>query len=106
MHVTIRRYQLDPDWVDLLLRRVNEEFVPMIRDAPGFLAYYALDAGNGTVASVSVFESQAGAEEANRMVADWIRQEVTPMLPNPPEVIAGQVGTHELNLARNLEHTY
>ncbi len=100
MHVTIRRYQLDPDWVDLLLRRVNEEFVPMIRDAPGFLAYYALDAGDGTVASVSVFESQAGAEESNRMAADWVRRELTPMLPKSPKIIAEQVGAYELKLPR------
>ncbi len=100
MHVTIRLYRMDPDWVDMLLRRVTEEFVPTIRDAPGFLAYYVLDVGDGRVASVSVFESQAGAEESNRMAADWVRQELTPMLPNPPEVIAGQVGAYELKLPR------
>ncbi len=101
MHMTIRLYELDPDWVDMLLRRVTEEFVPMIRDAPGFLAYYALDAGDGTVASVSVFEDQAGAEEWNRLAADWVRRELTSMLPNPPErVISGKVDVYELKLPR------
>ncbi len=100
MHLTIRLYQLERGWVDTLLRRVREEFVPMIRDAPGFLAYYALDAGNGTVASVSIFENQAGAEESNRRAADWVNQNLASMLPNPPEIIAGEVGAHELNLAK------
>jgi hypothetical protein len=46
MHVAIRRYQLeDPGSVDEVLGRVNEGFIPIIKDAPGFLAYYALDSG-------------------------------------------------------------
>ena len=55
MYVAIRRYQLeDPGSVDEVLGRVNEGFIPIIKDAPGFLAYYALDSGGGEVTSVSV----------------------------------------------------
>ncbi len=45
MHVAIRRCQLAPSLADELLRRVNEGFISIIKDAPGFLAYYALDDG-------------------------------------------------------------
>jgi len=46
MHVAIRRYQLeDPNSVHEVLRRVNEGFIPIIKEAPGFLTYYALTAG-------------------------------------------------------------
>lgn len=101
MHIAIRRYQLeDPGAIDDLLRRVTEGFVPIIKDAPGFLAYYALDSGGGTVTSISVFEDQAGAEESTRRAADWVRQNLASMLPNPPEIIAGEVGAYELNLAK------
>jgi hypothetical protein len=56
MHVAIRRYKLnEPGSVDEVLRRVNEGFIPIIEDAPGFLAYYALDSGGGTITAVSVF---------------------------------------------------
>jgi hypothetical protein len=43
MHVAIRRCQLAPTLADELLRRVNEGFISVIKDAPGFLGYYALD---------------------------------------------------------------
>jgi hypothetical protein len=43
MHVAIRRCQLVPSLADELLRRVNEGFISIIKDAPGLLAYYALD---------------------------------------------------------------
>ncbi len=102
MHVAIRRYQLeDPGAVDELLQRVAEGFIPIIKEAPGFLAYYALrDSGGGTVTSVSVFEDQAGAEESNRRAAGWVNENLASMIPNPPEIIDGEVGAHELNLAK------
>ena len=96
MHVAIRRYQMDPSSsVDEVMRRVNEGFIPIIKDASGFLAYYAVDSRLGTVTSVSVFENQAGADESNRMEADWVRENLASMLPNPPEITAGEVGAYE-----------
>ena len=100
MYVAIRRYQLDPGAVSELLQRVTEGFIPIIKDAPGFLAYYTLDSGDGTVTSVSVFEHRAGAEESNRMAEEWVKENLAAMLPIPPEIIAGEVGAYELNLAK------
>jgi quinol monooxygenase YgiN len=100
MHVAIRRYQVDAASVDEVMRQVNEGFIPIIKDADGFLAYYALNAGAGEIATVSVFEDQAGAEESIRMAADWVRQNLAALLPDPPEITAGEVGAHELNLTK------
>ena len=98
MHVTIRRYQMDPASYDEVNRQVNEGFIPIIKDADGFLAYYVVDAGAGEIATVSVFEDQAGAEESVRMAADFIRQNLATLLPNPPEITAGEVVAQVLNL--------
>ena len=100
MHVAIRRYQLEPGSVDEVMRHVNEGFIPIIKDANGFLAYYALNAGAGEIATVSVFEDQAGAEESISLAADWIRQNLAALLPDPPEITAGEVEAHELNLTK------
>ena len=100
MHVAIRRYQLDPASAHEVMRQVNEGFIPIIKDADGFLAYYALNAGAGEIATVSIFEDQAGAEESIRMAADWVRQNLAALLPNPPEITAGEVEAHELNITR------
>lgn len=95
MHLTIRRYQVDPGSVEEATRRVREGLVPTIKETPGFLAYYVLDSGDGTVASVSVFEDQAGAEESTRRAADWVGQNLATLLPIPPEVVAGEVTVYE-----------
>ncbi len=100
MHVAIRRYQMDPASFDEVNRQVNEGFIPIIKDADGFLAYYVVDAGAGEIATVSVFEDQAGAEESVRMAADFIGRNLAPLLPNPPEITAGEVVAQELNLTK------
>jgi hypothetical protein len=94
MYAAIRQYQVAGS-ADEAIRGINEGFLPLIKGAPGFHAYYALDAGGGRLATVSVFEDQAGAEESIRMAADWTRQNMALLLPNPPEVLQGEVGAHE-----------
>ncbi len=94
MHAAIRQYQVAGS-VDEVIRGMNEGFVPIIKDASGFRAYYALDAGGGRLATVSVFEDRNGAEESTRMAADWIRQNMASLLPNPPEVLEGEVFANE-----------
>ncbi len=102
MYMVIRRYQeVDPSSVDEVMRHIDEGFTPIIKDAPGFLAYYGLDTGGREIATVSIFEDRDGAEESIRLAADYIlKQNLTPLLPNPPEVIAGEVRTQELNLVK------
>ena len=91
MYATVRRY----DGVTNLReagKRVNESFVPMISQLPGFVAYYWVDAGGGVMISTSVFQDQASEEESNRKAADWIRQNnMAFIMPNPPQITAGEV---------------
>ncbi|MFG2712047.1 hypothetical protein ACGFX2_16040 [Streptomyces goshikiensis] len=65
--------------------------MPLLRQVPGFVAYYWVDAGSGVMLSTSVFEDQAGAEESVKRAADFVRNDLASLLPNPPQVTAGQV---------------
>ena len=90
MYVTVRRYEgvTDPSEAG---RRVNEGFLPLISEIPGFVAYYWVNAGSGVMVSTSVFQDQSGAEESNRTAADYVRQHLAPLLPNPAQITAGEV---------------
>lgn len=90
MYAAVRRYSGVTDPVEAG-RRVNEGFVPLMRGIPGLLAYYWVDAGNGVMVSTSVFEDESGAEESIRKAADFVRDHLASLLPNPPEVMAGHV---------------
>ena len=90
MYVTVRRYEgvTDPTEAG---RRVNEGFLPIISEVPGFVAYYWVDAGDGVMISTSVFEDQSGAEESSKRAADYVRENLASLLPNPPQITAGEV---------------
>ena len=95
MHAAIRRYQVDPGSVDEVKRGINEGFLPIIKDASGFQAYYVVDAGDGTLETVSVFEDRKGAEESTRMASVYINENMASLLPNSPEVLQGEVVAQE-----------
>ncbi|QSY49571.1 MULTISPECIES: hypothetical protein [Streptomyces] len=90
MYAVLRRYEGVTDPAEAG-RRVNEGFVPLLRQVPGFVAYYWVDAGDELMVSTSVFEDQAGAEESVKRAADFVRDNLASLLPNPPQVTAGQV---------------
>ncbi len=94
MYTSIRRYKIGAGSMDELMQIVNEGAVPIIRAVPGFIAYYVLDAGEDVIASISVFENQAGADESNRRAADWVRENITAFQPSQPEITAGEVRVH------------
>jgi hypothetical protein len=50
-----------------------------------------LDAGDGVMASLSVYEDQAGADESVRVAHDWVRENAATLIPNPPQVTEGHV---------------
>lgn len=61
MYATVRRYEgvTDPGEV---ARLVNEGFLPIIREIPGFVDYYFVDAGDGVMISTSIFEDSSSPE--------------------------------------------
>ena len=69
-------------------------FVPLISQIPRFVAYYWVDAKGGVMFSTSVFQDQTGAEESNKRAADWVRDNLAPLLPNPPQITIGEVVAH------------
>lgn len=83
MFASVRTYA-DPSLAAALAAR-RDEVRSAISVVPGFRAYYLVAAGNETV-SVTVCDDQAGAEESNRVAAEWLRQ-------NLPELGGGAAPT-------------
>jgi hypothetical protein len=91
MYAVIRNYQDEASDVVEQLRRREESIKEVMRGIDGFLAYYLIDTQSGGVASVSVFEDRAGAEESTRAAGKWVRENIADWAPNPPTVIQGEV---------------
>jgi hypothetical protein len=94
MYVAVRRYEgvTDPHKV----RQVVEEgFVPLISEMPGFVAFYWVDAGDGVVQSTSVFEHKAAEEQSTIRARVFLEEHLAPLMPNPPQVTVGEVGIYK-----------
>jgi hypothetical protein len=94
MFAAIRYYRTDRDSIESVVRRVKEGFVPIIKATPGFVSYFVLAPRQGELVSVSVFEEQRGAEESNTKAEEWVRQNLSELLPSP-EFAEGQVIVYE-----------
>jgi hypothetical protein len=88
-YMSVRRYTTSGP-TSVIVRIVTEGFVPIIRDAPGFIAFYVVDGGDGSLASVSIFADQAGADASNQMAAGYIAENLASRL-TLQDVIAGSV---------------
>ena len=97
MHATIRRYEaIDQSRLNELVTKAESSLVPRLSELPGFNGYYLIDAGNGVVSSVGLFDTAEHAEESTRVASNWMRQErLETALPNPPRLTSGKVVVHK-----------
>jgi hypothetical protein len=93
MHATIRRYEgVDTTRTDELAGKVNETLVPQLRKLPGFSGYYLIEAGNGVLSSLGLFETSEQAGESTNVVSKWITDEnFSSAIPNAPKITSGKV---------------
>ena len=89
MYTVVRRYQGVLDTAEVT-RRAVEEFGPQLRDHPGFQGYWVVDAGNGVIATISVFDTEDAAADSTAAAAAWVHENLSQLVPNPPQVTKGE----------------
>ena len=96
MYATIRRYEgVDMARTTEVTGKVNDELVPELSKLPGFAGYYLIEAGNGVISSVGLFETSEQADESTKLVTKWIADEnFNSVIPNPPKTTSGKVVAH------------
>jgi hypothetical protein len=94
VYVTVRRYEGVTDTSEVA-RQVNEGFLPIVSEIPGFVDYYLVDAGEGVMFSTGVFEHKSGAEESSWRAGEYIGEHgLASVFPNPPQITEGEVVAH------------
>jgi hypothetical protein len=87
---TIRRYEPvggSPDD----RARAGRALAARLSQAPGFVSCAALEACPGVLAWIGYFETAADLAAAERLVAGWAAEHRATLLPEPPQVTAGEV---------------
>ena len=95
MFAVIRHYHFDKKDSAEIDRLIQEQFVPIIRKAKGFVRYYWLDTGNGEGASFGVFKDKDGADESVALAAEFVRTQLAQLLRKRPDVIEGSIKAHD-----------
>ena len=72
-------------------RRAADGLGPIMKQSPGFIGYYVVRFGDQTGGSISLFETQSAAQEANRRALDWIKTNLADIAEGEPEVSAGEI---------------
>ena len=91
MYAVIRRYNIAPGSAGTITQKVNEGFLPLISQAPGFVSWHLIDPGDGTIASISIFEDKAGAEASTKTSTDWVRQNLASLIRTAPVIVTGEI---------------
>src|SRR4051794_20009228 len=76
-------------------RLVREGFLPLLDQVQGFIAYYWIDAGDGAMAPLRVFDDKVGADEPVTLARKWVQENAAALIPNPPHVTEGLVVASE-----------
>ena len=93
MFATIRRYEgVDMTRTNEVASKVEQTLVPQLRELPGFAGYYLIEAGNGVLSSLGLFETSTQGDESTKIVAKWITDEnFGTVIPNAPKITSGKV---------------
>ena len=96
MHATIRRYEgVDMTRTNEVTSKIKQTLVPQLRKLPGFEGYYLIEAGNGVLSSLGLFETSEQGEESTKVVSKWITDEnFSAAIPNAPKITSGKVVAH------------
>jgi hypothetical protein len=93
MFATIRRYEsVDQSRTSELVKKADDSLVPSLSELPGFNGYFLIEAGNGVISSIGLFDTSEHADESTRVASNWVREEkLETALPNPPKITSGEV---------------
>ena len=93
MHATIRRYEgVDMTRTNEVTSKIKQTLVPQLRKLPGFEGYYLIEADNGVMSSLGLFETSDQAGESTKLISKWITDEnFTTAIPNAPKITSGKV---------------
>jgi heme-degrading monooxygenase HmoA len=89
VYASVRRYSGNAELAEALSSRADE-VRSVISEIAGFQAYYLIDA-DGDAVTVSVFDSEAGAQQSNEAAAAWLKENMPDVAPATPEISAGEV---------------
>jgi hypothetical protein len=89
MHASVRRYQAVD--VEALLTQVQDEFLERVKTVDGFVGFYVIDGGDGTVTSITVGETAEAVDASNVLAKQWVVERAAHLVESAPDLTTGEV---------------
>jgi hypothetical protein len=91
MYAVIRRYNTQERTAEKIEQRVHDGFVPLLSALPGFVSYTLVRSTDGSLVSISTFETREGAEQSNHLASDWVHEHLASLVKTAPVILVGEV---------------
>jgi hypothetical protein len=91
MYASVRHYNMGSGSVGSLMHRVDEEIATALGQEPGFVCYFALDTGDRTVQTISIFHDKESADRSNELAAEYVRDNLAEFELTRTVLTAGEV---------------
>lgn len=91
MHAMVRRYLVSDREIDEVAHRVDTEFAETISREPGFVDYQLIDCGDGTICSITIFDTEEGARRSNQLAGEWVEESLADLRLERTQAYGGAV---------------
>jgi hypothetical protein len=91
-HARIGIYEFKPNTVDAIIEKARNGLWPLLRQQPGFVSYQLARTDASKLVSFSVYDTRVAAENAARVMADWVKKNVA------SDVVSSQYHVAELSI--------
>jgi heme-degrading monooxygenase HmoA len=76
MHARVVIYKFKPGTVNEVIGKADAGLAPMYRRHAGFRSYEVVKTGPGAAISISTWDTEAHAEEAVKVGAEWVKANI------------------------------
>ena len=80
MYARVGVYTIKPGQLEEVVRKVEAEQVPIIRQQPGFVAYELIRTGADRCVTISRWGSEAEAEASRAVAGAWVREHLAELI--------------------------
>ena len=92
LHASLRIYDgFQTDDLDAFVSIVEDGLLPIMRETDGFFGYYVTNDRAGTLAALSIFDTEASALASNQHAREFVADNLAAYLPNDPTIASGRV---------------
>jgi hypothetical protein len=91
MHASILRYRIEAGSIDDVMHLVDTHLADRLSEEPGFVDYQLMDAGDGTIASVTIFDDEDQCLRSNDMAAEFLGDHLAGYNVERIDMLGGEV---------------